>query len=151
MSSKLNRAARRAGKGNISNLKEQIFFEEKDNLKRHLEKAEAEMRDSFEHLYFGVFYSVMAIAMHKCGLCQNTIYKAMGIADDLCGKLHDGDITIDKLQQMSEEQAGIRILFTADHDYTLLVPFEEKKAKRKAYYNITGLEVLKKIREGEDI
>ena len=49
MSSKLNRAARRAGKGNISNLKEQIFFEEKDNLKRHLEKAEAEMRESFEH------------------------------------------------------------------------------------------------------
>ena len=55
MSSKLNRAARRAGKGNISNLKEQIFFEEKDNHKRHLEKAEAEMRESFEHLYFGVF------------------------------------------------------------------------------------------------
>ena len=45
----------------------------------------------------------------------------------------------------------IRILFTADHDYTLLVPFEEERAKRKAYYNITELEVLKKIREGEDI
>lgn len=38
MSSKLNRAARRAGKGNISNLKEQIFFEEKDNPELFMEQ-----------------------------------------------------------------------------------------------------------------
>lgn len=51
MSSKLNRAARRAEKANIHDLKEQVFMDQKDSLKRHLEKAETEMRDSFEHLY----------------------------------------------------------------------------------------------------
>lgn len=150
MSSKLNRAARRAGKGNISNLKEQIFFEEKDNLKRHLEKAEAEMRESFEHLYQGMYFASMAIAMHRIGLSQRTIYRAMEKADEIYGQLYDGMIKAEDLPKMCEDESGIRILYSASNEYMLLLPFEEKKNKPKAYYNLTGMQAVKKIKEGKE-
>ena len=136
----MNRAQRRAqGKDIRAQIKTQVFNQEKDSLRRHLEKTEAEMRDSLEHVYNGMYFATMAIAMHRCRLSQNTIYKAMSMADDLYGQLFDGKLTADDLEKMVVEEAGIKIEYDADRQYMILRPFERTKDGKKAYYNLTGL------------
>lgn len=145
----MNRAQRRAqGKDIRAQIKTQVFNQEKDSLRRHLEKTEAEMRDSLEHVYNGMYFATMAIAMHRCRLSQNTIYKAMSMADDLYGQLFDGKLTADDLEKMVVEEAGIKIEYDADRQYMILRPFERTKDGKKAYYNLTGLMKVQTGKEG---
>lgn len=147
MSNKLNRAHRRALESS-RDMKVQVFNQEKDSLRRHLEKAENEMRESFEHLYQGMYFASMAIAMHRIGLSQRTIYRAMEKADEIYGQLYDGTIKAEDLPKMCEDESGVRILYSASNEFMLLLPFEEKKNKPNAYYNLTGMQAVKKIKEG---
>lgn len=147
MSNKLNRAHRRALESS-RDMKVQVFNQEKDSLRRHLEKAENEMRESFEHLYQGMYFASMAIAMHWIGLSQRTIYRAMEKADEIYGQLYDGTIKAEDLPKMCEDESGVRILYSASNEFMLLLPFEEKKNKPNAYYNLTGMQAVKKIKEG---
>jgi len=106
------------------------------------------MRDSLEHVYNGMYFATMAIAMHRCRLSQNTIYKAMSMADDLYGQLFDGKLTADDLEKMVVEEAGIKIEYDADRQYMILRPFERTKDGKKACYNLTGLMKVQTGKEG---
>lgn len=127
----MNRAQRRAqGKDIRAQIKTQVFNQEKDSLRRHLEKTEAEMRDSLEHVYNGMYFATMAIAMHRCRLSQNTIYKAMSMADDLYGQLFDGKLTADDLEKMVVEEAGIKIEYERTDTPPLFPQFKEMTGER---------------------
>ena len=107
---------------------DEMWTDAEGRMRKGLNKAKEEMGSSLEHLYFGIWYSLAAVAMARIHLSQRTIIRMFKVLDELYGDVTRGKILAADCARMAKEEAGIEIEFVIDeHEFIKPNSFEREQ------------------------